>query len=860
MQWHQLNLSDAYIKLDSRYEGLSAVEAAERLRKIGANELREGKKKSIVKMLLKQFKDIMILILLVAAVISGFLGDITDTIVIIVIVILNAILGFYQEYRADKAMQALKKMSITQAKVLRNKQMMTLPAIQLVPGDVILLETGNAVAADVRLMESIHLKTEEAALTGESQSIDKITYALNAGELPIGDRRNMAFKGTFVSGGRGKGLVVATGMQTELGRIAQLLQGDETLSPLQQRMNSFGKYLSALVVAICVLFFVVGWLRGEDLVRIALTGISLAVAAIPEALPAVISISLALAAKRMIRMNSLIRKLPAVETLGSVTYICTDKTGTLTKNKMYVEKIFLEENWYERNALKSMQLPDRPNLFLQALALNNDAIEDKNKIFKGDSTEIALMELAKELKVEGNHSPRLGEIEFDSDRKLMTTFHKYEDKIISFTKGAPDVLLNRCVDIDVNTLQQQVDKIASQGLRILGFAYRFWDSLPEKPTKGIHENKLHFLGFTGMIDSPREKVSDSVAECKTAGIVPVMITGDHPLTAKAIAQRTGIVSNDNDLVITGRQLSAMDNKEFSAIVEKIKVYARVSPEQKMQIVNMLQQKGHYVAMTGDGVNDAPSLKKANIGIAMGITGTDVAKEAADMIILDDNFSTIVKAVREGRRIYDNILKFIKYLMTTNSGELLIIVSGPVIGLPIALLPIHILWINLVSDGLPAIALSFEKAEKNIMMRPPRPPKQSVFANGMGLHIIWVGLLMAGIALSLQAWAIRNDLHWQTLVFNVICLTQMGHVLAIRSESRLLFSMRIFSNKPLLGAVLLTCIVQVLITYVPFLQTIFKTQSLSLAEFILMAVASSLVFFAVEIDKAFKRKRNVQMAS
>jgi Ca2+-transporting ATPase len=860
MQWHQLNLSDAYIKLDSRYEGLSAVEAAERLRKIGANELQEGKKKSIVKMLLKQFKDIMILILLVAAVISGFLGDITDTIVIIVIVILNAILGFYQEYRADKAMQALKKMSVTQAKVLRNKQMMTLPAIQLVPGDVILLETGNAVAADVRLMESIHLKTEEAALTGESQSIDKITYALNAGELPVGDRRNMAFKGTFVSGGRGKGLVVATGMQTELGRIAQLLQGDETLSPLQQRMNSFGKYLSALVVAICVLFFVVGWLRGEDLVRIALTGISLAVAAIPEALPAVISISLALAAKRMIRMNSLIRKLPAVETLGSVTYICTDKTGTLTKNKMYVEKIFLEENWYERNALKSMQLPDRPNLFLQALALNNDAIEDKNKIFKGDSTEIALMELAKELKVEGNHSPRLGEIEFDSDRKLMTTFHKYEDKIISFTKGAPDVLLNRCVDIDVNTLQQQVDKIASQGLRILGFAYRFWDSLPEKPTKDIHENKLHFLGFTGMIDSPREKVSDSVAECKTAGIVPVMITGDHPLTAKAIAQRTGIVSNDNDLVITGRQLSAMDNKEFSAIVEKIKVYARVSPEQKMQIVNMLQQKGHYVAMTGDGVNDAPSLKKANIGIAMGITGTDVAKEAADMIILDDNFSTIVKAVREGRRIYDNILKFIKYLMTTNSGELLIIVSGPVIGLPIALLPIHILWINLVSDGLPAIALSFEKAEKNIMMRPPRPPKQSVFANGMGLHIIWVGLLMACIALSLQAWAIKNNLHWQTLVFNVICLTQMGHVLAIRSESRLLFSMRIFSNKPLLGAVLLTCIVQVLITYVPFLQTIFKTQSLSMNEFIIVAVASSLVFFAVEIDKAFKRKRNVQMAS
>lgn len=850
MQWHQLSIPNVLKILESHHEGLSAAEAVERLKKIGANELQEGKKKSIVKMLLSQFKDIMILILLVAAVISGFLGDITDTIVIIVIVFLNAILGFYQEYRADKAMQALKKMSVTQAKVLRNKQMMTLPATQLVPGDVILLETGNAVPADVRLMESIHLKTAEAALTGESQSIDKITYALNTGELPVGDRKNMAFKGTFVSGGRGKGVVVATGMQTELGRIAQLLQEDKTLSPLQQRMNSFGKYLSALVLAICVLFFVVGWLRGEDLVRIALTGISLAVAAIPEALPAVISISLALAAKRMIRMNTLIRKLPAVETLGSVTYICTDKTGTLTKNKMYVEKVFLKETWYERNALKSMQVSGQSNLFMQALALNNDAIEDKNKIFKGDSTEIALMELAKELKVHGNHSPRLGEIEFDSDRKLMTTFHKYENKIISFTKGAPDVLLNRCVDIDVNKLQQQVDKIASQGLRILGFAYRFWDSLPEKPATDIHENKLHFLGFTGMIDSPREKVFDSVAECKTAGIVPVMITGDHPLTAKAIAQRTGIVSNDNDLVITGRQLGAMDNKKFSAIVEKIKVYARVSPEQKMQIVNMLQQKGHYVAMTGDGVNDAPSLKKANIGIAMGITGTDVAKEAADMIILDDNFSTIVKAVREGRRIYDNILKFIKYLMTTNSGELLIILLGPVIGLPIALLPIHILWINLVSDGLPAIALSFENAEKNIMARPPRPPQQSIFTNGMGLHIIWVGLLMACISLSLQAWAIKNNLHWQTLVFNVVCLSQMGHVLAIRSENRSLFSIGILSNRPLFTAVLLTFLLQILITYTPFLQVIFKTQSLSLNEFILGAFASSLVFFAVEIDKAY----------
>jgi P-type Ca2+ transporter type 2C len=855
MQWHQLSIPEVLKLLNTNKQGLTNIEAEKKLRQTGPNELEEGKKKSIVSMLLSQFKDIMILILIAAAIISGFIGDFTDTIVIIVIVLLNAILGFYQEYRADKAMQALKKMSVTQARVFRNKQITTLPATKLVPGDVVLLETGNSVPADVRLMESIHLKTEEAALTGESQPVNKIAHPLDTDDLPVGDKKNMAFKGTFVSGGRGRGVVVATGMETELGRIAKMLQQEETLTPLQQRMNSFGKYLSALILALCVLFFVAGWLRGEDLVRMALTSISLAVAAIPEALPAVITISLALAAKRMIRMNTLIRKLPAVETLGSVTYICTDKTGTLTKNKMYVEKIFVNDTWYERTLLKSIPPSEQIRLFLQALALNNDVIEDHHKNFKGDSTEIALMELARELKVQWKDSPRLAEIEFDSDRKLMTTFHNYQDKIISFTKGAPDVLLNRCVDVDVNELQHQVDKMASQGLRILGFAYQYWDSLPEKLRTDIHEDSLCFLGFTGMIDSPREEVFDAVAQCKTAGIVPVMITGDHPLTAKAIAQRTGILNNEKDLVISGRQLSALNNDRFLSKVEMIRVYARVSPEQKLQIVKALQQKGHYVAMTGDGVNDAPSLKRADIGIAMGITGTDVAKEASDMIILDDNFSTIVKAVREGRRIYDNILKFIKYLMTTNSGELWILLLGPVLGLPVALLPIHILWINLVSDGLPAITLSFEKAEKEIMQRPPRSPQESIFANGRGTHMIWVGMLMAVIALSLQAWAIKSNLHWQTLVFNVVCLSQMGHVLAIRSESRSLFSIGMFSNKPLFGAVLLTFLLQFLITYIPFLQSIFKTQSLSPNEFIIVGIASSLVFFAVEIEKGIsKRKR------
>ncbi|HEY5369978.1 MAG TPA: cation-translocating P-type ATPase [Hanamia sp.] len=857
MQWHTLSIPEVLKLLDTNEQGLSTIDSEEKLKRTGPNELEEGKKKSIVKMLLSQFKDVMILILLIAAIISGFIGEFTDTIVIIVIVLLNAVLGFYQEYRADKAMQALKKMSVTQARVLRNNQMVILPATQLVPGDVVVLETGNAVPADIRLMESIHLKTEEAALTGESQAINKITHPLDMDDLPVGDKKNMAFKGTFVSGGRGSGVVVATGMQTELGRIAKMLLQEETLTPLQQRMNSFGKYLSTLILALCVVFFVAGWLHGEELAKMILTSISLAVAAIPEALPAVITISLALAAKRMIRMNCLIRKLPAVETLGSVTYICTDKTGTLTKNKMYVEQVFFNGEWHERNSLTSTeQLP----LFLQALALNNDAYEDSNKNFQGDSTEIALMELAMEQKVQLGNSPRLAEIEFDADRKLMTTFHRYQNKIISFTKGAPDILLGHCVDVDADKLQRQVDEIASKGLRILGFAYRYWDSLPEKPGIGIHEYGLHFLGFTGMIDSPREEVFDAVAQCKTAGIVPVMITGDHPLTANAIAKRIGIVSSENDLMITGRQLAALDNDSFLAKVEKIKVYARVSPEQKLQIVTMLQQKGHFVAMTGDGINDAPSLKKANIGIAMGITGTDVAKEAAHMILLDDNFATIVKAVAEGRRIYDNILKFIKYLMASNSGELWTLLIGPMIGLPIALLPIHILWINLVTDGLPAISLSFEKAEKGIMRRPPRLPRESIFADGRGVRIVWVGMLMAGIALSMQAWALKNGLHWQTIVFNVVCMSQMGNVLAIRSEMQSLFSIGIFSNKPLIAAVLMTFLLQFMITFIPFLQSIFKTQPLSLNEFILVGIASSLVFFAVEIDKAISRsKKNTQFA-
>jgi P-type Ca2+ transporter type 2C len=470
------------------------------------------------------------------------------------------------------------------------------------------------------------------------------------------------------------------------------------------------------------------------------------------------------------------------------------------------------------------------------------------------------MEVSREQGVQADASPRLMEIPFDSNRKLMTTFHNLGNKIISFTKGAPDILIMRCVNIDLLDMQKRVDDMAAKGHRVLGFAYRYWDSLPENPTSEIHESDLQFLGLTGIIDPPREEVFDAVAQCKTAGIVPVMITGDHLVTAKTIAKRIGILSSESDIAIAGKELATLSDEELMLQIERIKVYARVSPEQKLQIVKALQQKGHYVAMTGDGVNDAPSLKRANIGIAMGITGTDVSKEAAHMILMDDNFSTIVKAIKEGRKIYDNILKFIKYLMTTNSSELWTLLVGPILGLPIALLPIHILWINLVSDGLPAISLSLEKAESNVMSRPPRPQQQSVFANGRGVHMLWVGMLMAGIALFTQSWAIKNGLHWQTIVFNILCISQMGHVLAIRSETQSLFSADAFSNKPLIGSVLLVLLLQIVITYTPVLQQVFHTQALTLNEFLLVGVTSSFVFFAVEIEKMIFRKRRTNLAA
>lgn len=518
---------------------------------------------------------------------------------------------------------------------------------------------------------------------------------------------------------------------------------------------------------------------------------------------------------------------------------------------MHVEEVYAGERLFQKADLPDPGSDEVVDLLMYAFALNNDAVAEGTDI-KGDSTEAALLQVALDRKVDKDTWPRIGEIAFDSGRKLMTTFHLHNNRIIAFTKGAPEVLLDLCEAAELPALSWQIKSMGSKGYRVIGFAYRYWDSMPPTPTSTVHEQGLRFLGLAGLIDPPREEVPEAVAMCKAAGIVPVMITGDHPLTAETIARRIGILQGDSEILLTGQQLSALSEETFAGMVEQVRVYARVSPEQKLRIVKTLQARGHYVAMTGDGVNDAPSLKKANIGIAMGITGTDVSKEAAHMILLDDNFSTIIKAVREGRRIYDNILKFIKYLMTTNSSELLVLLVGPLLGLPIAFLPIHILWINLVSDGLPALALSYEKAEDNIMDRPPRPFNESVFAKGRGVHMLWVGALMAAITLAAQAWCIDRGLPWRTIIFNLLSLSQMGHLLAIRSQ-RSFFRSGIFSNTRLIMAVLLVMGLQAVITYTPALQPYFHTESLSPAEFLIIGAAAAVVFLAVEFEKYSGKK-------
>ncbi|MBL7698993.1 MAG: cation-translocating P-type ATPase [Chitinophagaceae bacterium] len=848
MNWHQLDIDKVLESMGSSKSGLTSKAVESALNKYGPNELEETKKSPAWLQFLNQFKSFMIIVLIVAAIISGIVGDKTDTIIILVIVMLNAFIGFIQEYRAEKAMDALKKIATPSSIVTRDGKNITIHSSEIVPGDIVILEAGVIVPADIRLVESHALRIEESALTGESIAVDKDTKPVAKGESSLGDRVNMAYKGTRITNGRGKGVVTETGMNTEIGKIAKMLQQETSLTPLQVRMEDFGKKLSYMIIGICIILFLIGWLRGEEPFNMLLVSISLAVAAIPEALPALITISLSHGAKRLVKKKALVRKLPAVETLGSVTFICTDKTGTLTKNSMRVQQT--------KTATENKVEADVP-LLAFAMALNHDVSLSNDGKMLGDPMETAIVDFLKEQQsIEAfdiiDSYPRVGEIPFDSDRKCMTTIHEYNDRFVVITKGAIESIAGRLESSDVvDTMKNENIRMASEGMRVIAYGYKFVNEISEPLDQDEIENRLSFAGLVGLIDPPRTEVKDAIVECRSAGIQTVMITGDHSQTAEAIGRQISLF-NDGDIKLSGLELGKMDMKAFEEKVERVKIYSRVSPEQKLTIVKALQARDHFVSMTGDGVNDAPSLKAANIGIAMGITGTDVSKEASDMILLDDNFTTIVNAIREGRRIYDNIRKFVKYIMTCNGAEIWTIFLAPILGLPIPLMPIHLLWINLVTDGLPGLALSSEVADRNIMKRAPRSKNESLFAGGTGYHIIWVGILMAGITLGIEAWAQpQKHIHWQTMVFTVLSLAQLGHVFAIRSEREFIFMIGFFSNVPLLLAVIFTLLLQLAAIYLPIGNKLLHTQPLTLNELLICMGGAVVVFMAVEVEKAIK---------
>lgn len=906
IHWHSKATDNTLSDLESNPEtGLSEPEVQSRRKTYGLNELVERGAKPPWRILLEQFRETMVIVLIIAAVISGVLGDIKDLVAIVAIVVINAVLGFVQEYRAEQAMAALKRMSAPIVKVRRNSHVLQLAARELVPGDIFLLEVGDAIPADARLVESANLRLQEASLTGESVPVEKAAATIAAENAPLGDRHNMVYMGTAVTYGRGTAVVTNTGMNTELGKIAELIQGVETeQTPLQRRMSQLGKSLAWAALGIVGVVFVLGLLRGEDPAGMFLTAVAMAVAAVPEGLPAVVTIALALGAQRMLKRQALIRKLPAVETLGSVTVICSDKTGTLTENRMTVTVLdvlgatkkletLLEDGFpvIDVEAKPNVNPPVRSlSLMIKAAALCNDAIleddvdRDGDLRVIGDPTEGALVAAAAQLglwkPVLDERWPRVAEVPFSSERKRMTTVHRVnvpvdsssdapwtEAGFVAFTKGSVDGLLDISArvwagDDDVpmteevrQRIQKANDDLALAGQRVLGVAFRtVTESMADGATEALLEEKMTFIGLIAMLDPPRPEVMESVALARAAGIRPMMITGDHPLTARRIAEDLGIME-DNGRVLTGQELSKMSASELEAVVESVSVYARVAPEHKLRIVEALQNRGHVAAMTGDGVNDAPALRKSDIGVAMGITGTDVSKEASDMIILDDNFATIVNAVREGRTIYDNVRKFIKYTMTSNAAEIYVMLFAPFFGMPLPLSALQILWINLVTDGLPGLALAVEPAEKNVMRRPPVAPDESVFARGMGVHILWVGLLMGFVSLGVGYWGWEAQLpNWQTLLFTTLTISQMAHATAIRSSRESIFTLGLMSNPMLVGAVALTLALQLLVIYWAPLANIFGTTPLRAGELALSLGLSAFVFLAVEIEKLIKRRR------
>lgn len=936
--WHSLEVEKSLELLKTNAEtGLTPQEVQQRLQKYGFNELEETAGRSAWEILVDQFKNIMLLMLIAVAIISGVLdlldwreklakGEMPfkDTIAILAIVVLNGILGYVQESRAEKALAALKKLSSPNVRLIRDGKPVEVVAKDLVPGDVMLVEAGVQLAADGRLIEEFNLQVRESALTGEAHAVNKQAKLILPEDTSLGDRINLLFQGTEIVQGRAKVLVTNTGMQTELGKIASMLQSVESEpTPLQQRMTQLGNVMvtgSLILVGIIVGGGLIqnmmqgkGFSNLKDLVEVSL---SMAVAVVPEGLPAVITVTLALGTQRMVRQNALIRKLPAVETLGSVTTICSDKTGTLTQNKMVVQSLYTNNSAFRVTGEgyapkgefqldgKRISLDQSPEIqtLLVACALCNDSFlqqEQGQWTILGDPTEGALVTLAAKGGIEKDQwdskLPRIGEFPFSSERKRMSVICQIEEvetgvspltsvdpvlsqlldseRYLMFTKGSPELTLARCSQIYVGTgsvplndeQQRQIlaenDRMASKGLRVLGFAYKPLTEIPPEGSDETSEQKLVWLGLVGMLDAPRPEVRAAVQECRDAGIRPVMITGDHQLTARAIATDLGIAKED-DRVLTGQELQRMSDSDLDQQVDLVSIYARVAPEHKLRIVQALQRRGRFVAMTGDGVNDAPALKQADIGIAMGITGTDVSKEASDMVLLDDNFATIVSAAREGRVVFTNIRRFIKYILGSNIGEVLTIAAAPILGLGgVPLTPLQILWMNLVTDGLPALALAVEPPEPDVMKRPPFSPRESIFARGLGSYMIRIGIIFAIITIALMWWA-YNHTHaagyqgdreaWKTMVFTTLCIAQMGHAIAIRSNTRLTIEMNPFSNPFVLGAVVVTTILQLMLIYVAPLRAFFGTHWLNPTELGICFGFSALMFVWIEIEKLFLR--------